>query len=102
MSLLFDRKAYGYNDQSRSILFTARDGETEIHFALPRIALEDHLGQKIATDADMWRAFHDAQDHIEMVAQAYWDAVSAQHLREGTAPPLGTPLVLVSLDDEAQ
>jgi len=102
MSLLFDRKAYGYNEQSRSILFTAREEETEIQFALPRIALEDHLGREITTDADMWQAFHEAQEHIEAIAQAYWDAVSSQHLREGTAAPLGTPLVLVSLDEETR
>lgn len=100
MSLLFDRKTYGYNDQSRSILFTAKEDETDIQFALPRIALEDHLGRKIATDDDMWQAFREAQDHVETVAQSYWDAVSAQHLREGTAAPLGTPLVLLSLDDQ--
>jgi predicted metal-dependent phosphoesterase TrpH len=99
MSLLFDRKAYEYNDLSRSILFTAKDGDTEIHFSLPRIALEDHTGREFTADADMWQAFHESQDHIEAVAQAYWTSVSAQHLREGTAAPLGTPFVLVSLDD---
>lgn len=98
-SLLFDRKAYGYNDLSRSILFTAKDDETEIHFALPRITLEDYLGREFAADDEMWSAFHEAQDRIEAVAQAYWTTISEQHLRDGTAAPLGTPLVLASLDD---
>ena len=99
MSLLFDHKAYGYNDLSRSILFTAKDEEKEIHFALPRITLEDHLGQDFAGDDDMWQAFHDNLTQIEAAAQAHWTSVVEQHRREDTAPPVGTPLVLASLGD---
>lgn len=99
MSLLFDRKVYGYNDLSRSILFTAKDDGTEIHFALPRITLEDYLRQDFAGDDDMWRAFHDNLTQIEAAAEAHWTAVAEQHRREDTAPPLGTPLVLASLED---
>ncbi|HVJ42198.1 MAG TPA: DUF1488 family protein [Dongiaceae bacterium] len=98
MSLTFDRKVYGYNDLSRSILFGATEGDDDIQFALPRISLEAHVGQNFNSDNEMWNAFHASRDRIEAAAEAYWQAVRDQHRREGTAPPLGTPLVLLNLD----
>ncbi|HVJ34079.1 MAG TPA: DUF1488 family protein [Terriglobia bacterium] len=98
MSLTFDRKVYGYNDLSRSILFGATDGDDDIQFALPRISLEAHVGHSFNSDNEMWDAFHASRDHIEAAAEAYWKSVRDQHFREGTAPPLATPLVLLNLD----
>lgn len=97
MSLLFDRKVYGYNDLSRSILFGATDGEDDIQFALPRISLEAFVGRNFDSDSDMWNAFNEHRDHIEAAAEAYWRVVCDQHRREGTAAPLATPLVLLTL-----
>lgn len=97
MSLIFDRKAYGYNELSRAILFDAAEEDTVIHFALPRVILEEATGKDLTSDNAMWRAFHDAQTEVEAAAETYWHAISDQHRRDGTAPPLGTPLVLVSI-----
>ncbi|HEX9449730.1 MAG TPA: DUF1488 family protein [Dongiaceae bacterium] len=98
MSLSFDREAYSYNQSSRSILFAAKEGETKVHFVLPRIILQEYVGEDLTADADMWQAFRNCRDRIEVAAQAHWNAIAEQHQRDGTAMPLATPLVLVSLD----
>ncbi|HWT97915.1 MAG TPA: DUF1488 family protein [Terriglobales bacterium] len=98
MSLTFDHKVYGYNDLSRSILFSATDGDHEIHFALPRINLEAFAGREFASENEMWEAFHANRQQVEAAALDYWRTISDQHRREGTAAPLGTPLVLPMLD----
>lgn len=97
MSLTFDHKVYGYNDLSRSILFSASDGDHDVQFALPRINLEALISQEFASDNEMWEAFHANRDLIEAAATDYWRTICDQHRREGTAPPLGTPLVLPML-----
>jgi hypothetical protein len=97
MSLTFDHKVYGYNDLSRSILFSATDGDHDIQFALPRINLEAFIGLEFASDNEMWEAFHANRDHVEASAADYWRTISDQHRRDGTAPPLGTPIVLPAI-----
>ncbi|HVI88596.1 MAG TPA: hypothetical protein VM659_09845 [Dongiaceae bacterium] len=99
MSLTFDHKAYGYNGLSRSILFSATDGDHDIHFALPRINLEAFVGQEFTSENEMWEVFHANRPHVEASASDYWRTISDQHRREGTATPLGTPLVLPMLKD---
>ncbi|MDY0882616.1 DUF1488 family protein [Dongia soli] len=101
MTLRFDPQDGVYDASNETVRFFGYEDDVRLTFAITGVALRDLAGldEDAVDDAVYCRIFSEHRHAIEEKAASLWQAIKADHERQGTAPSTIDPIIIPMLDE---